>query len=170
MEKSLDRLSAEVTAVEKHCANDALAFYEPPAEYKAFFLDLCRLYLDAADWDRQSIRTLVADKRGIQNHLVSQAYHCAEQLQKSRDADWLQLGLAATVLAETQTDYRDMLLVRAELYVIAEEAGLDPAPALSSIAGLDGFGSYAVVLSRRSGSYRVIPPEKKKRMIMDKRK
>ena len=49
-------------------------------------------------------------------------------------------------------DYRDLLLVLAELYVVAEECGLDPNPAFQDIAGKSDFSTAAVVKSRRSGT------------------
>lgn len=150
-------LPQELDALEAQCAKDALAFYEPRAKHTQFFYGLCLFYLIASEYEKQQVKALIADKEGIQNNLLGYAYKCAQQIQTTGNNDWLRIGLAATVLAEEKTDYRDMLLARAELYVIAEEAELDPQSEFKTIVKIDGFDRYAVVKSRRSGTHRSTP-------------
>jgi hypothetical protein len=155
----LANLAQELAALEAQSPTSTLMIFEPGPEHEPFFGDLCRLYLAASELERHRIRFLVADKEGILNCLLGYAYKCARQLQATRDEYWLQLGLAASILAKQKMDYRDVLLAWAELYVVAEEAGIDPNPAFKAIASLARFGSYAVVASRRSGTHRVTPPK-----------
>src|SRR5437763_12610434 len=58
------------------------------------------------------------------------------QLRATRDRAWLTLGLAGASIENSRRDYRDLLLALAELYVAAEESGLDPQPEFARIATL----------------------------------
>jgi hypothetical protein len=159
MELNLANLPQELAALEAQSPKSTLEIFEPFPEHEQLFYDLCQLYLAASSLERDRIWHLVSDKEGLQNCLLGYAYRCARQLQATKDEHWLRLGLAASTLAAQKMDYRDLLLNRAELFVAAEEAGIDPDPAFKEIASLDKFGTYAVVASRRSGSHRVTPPE-----------
>lgn len=156
---NLNDLPQELAALEACSPRSTLEIFTPAAEHEPIYRDLCRLFLAASALARYRIQYLLMDKEGIQNGLLGYAYHCARQLQASKDESWLQLGVAATALAGQAMDYRDLLLAQAELFVVAEEAGCDPNPAFKAIAGLDQFDTYAVVRSRRSGTHRLTPPE-----------
>jgi hypothetical protein len=159
MDLNLDNLPQELAALEAQGPTSTLSIFEPSPELEQFCCDLCRLYLAASMLERYRIQFLVTDKEGLQNCLLGHAYKCATQLQATKDENWLRLGLAASILASQKMDYRDVLLAWAELYVVAEETGLDPNPAFKAIASLDKFDTYAVVNSRRSGTHRVAPPK-----------
>jgi hypothetical protein len=159
MELNLNNLPHALAALEAQSPKSTLEIFSPLPEHEQFFCDLCQLYVAASSLERYRIVYLLTDKEGIQNCLLGYAYQCARQLQATKDENWLRLGIAASTLAAQKMDYRDVLLNRAELYVVAEEAGIDPNPAFNEIAALDSFGTYAVVQSRRSGTHRVTPPE-----------
>jgi hypothetical protein len=150
-----------LAALEAQSPKSTLKVFEPLPEHEQFFHDLCQACLDLPGGKRFQIQDLVADKEGLQNCLLGYAYKCARELQATRDEHWLQLGVAASTLATQRMDYRDVLLNRAELYVVAEEAGIDPNPAFAEMASLPEFGAYAVVKSRRSDTHRVTPLEPK---------
>ena len=88
--------------------------------------------------------------KGILNHLLGYVRQAAERLRARGEASWLRIGLAAAAMQQGGYDPRDVLLAQAELYVTAEEVGLDPRPAVEAIGGVpSNFETYAVVRSRR---------------------
>lgn len=128
-----------------------------PAPRQVEFIDrICRTYLRADAPGRSALASRLSDKNGILNCLLGNAYRCAEMLKATQDAEWLREGLAAARLAQRGTDYRDVLLALAELYVVAEEAGIAPGAAFLEICNLPDFGAAAAVASRRSGTHRVV--------------
>jgi len=161
MEITLAHLPQELAALEAQSSRSTLEIYAPAPQHEQFYRDLCRLYLAASESERSQIRNFIADKEGVQNCLLGYAYQCAKLLQAQKDERWLQLGVVASTLARQKMDYRDVLLAWAELYVVAEEAGIDPDPAFKEIASEERFGTYAVVHSRRAGTHRATPPAPK---------
>jgi hypothetical protein len=147
-------LAQQLAELEARCAQSTLLIYTPEARDEQFFHSLCTSYLaDDPQVRAWQIMDLIRDKGGIRNSLAGYAYQCAEKLQETRDETWLRIGLAATELANDGMDYRDMLLIWAELYVGSEEAGLDPIPAFTDVANNADFGNYAVVRSRRRDTH-----------------
>jgi len=144
----MDRLEA----VGEQCPSSTLAIYPPMEEHEQFFNDLCRIYVDASHQERRLIRDAVADKEGILNCLLGYVYESARQVRVTRDRSWLRIGLAAAAIQVGGYDYRDFLLALAELYVTAEEVGIDPEPEFEAMgAGIPAdFHTYAVVRSRRA--------------------
>jgi hypothetical protein len=127
---------------------------------------LCPAYLEAAPEQRAEIRAAVSDKNGLLSALLSYVYRAAEQIQSPADREWLRRGLAAASIENCRKDYRDVLLALAELYVSAEQAGLNPRPDFKAVSRLSSrekpqggmtpvsnmlarFHSYAVLKERR---------------------
>jgi hypothetical protein len=101
------------------------------------FIKRCtRCYLAAASRERKAIRSVVSDKDGILSALLGYAYRAATQLRTKADEEWLDKGLAAVSIENCSKDYRDVLLALAELYVAAEEMGINPKPAFKAAAAL----------------------------------
>ena len=148
---NLDHLRDQLKAIEGQYPSSALVIYTPMQEHKQFFEDLCRIYLDASCQERHLIRDALAGKKGVLNCLLGYVYESAEQVRATRNRRWLQIGLAAAAIQEGSYDYRDFLLALAELYVTAEEVGIDPKPEFEAIgSGIPAdFHTYAVVKSRR---------------------
>jgi len=148
---NLNDIRDQLEAIEKQCPSSSLVIYAPMQEHKQFFNDLCQIYLDAPYRERWLIRDAVADKKGVLNCLLGHVYESAKQVRATRNRRWLQIGLAAASIQKGGYDYRDFLLALAELYVTAEEVGIDPKPEFEAIgSGIPAdFYTYAVVRSRR---------------------
>jgi hypothetical protein len=146
---SLENLAQVLDELEAQCPDSTLTIYVPEPEPAARLAEICRLYLAVGAPEQAKLMGAVAGRTGVQNHLLGYAYACAGQLKASRAGEWLRLGLAAAALAEGGMDPRDVLLALAELYVTAEAAGLEPAPAFEAVCGRGDFGDYAVVQARR---------------------
>ena len=148
---NLNDIRDQLEAIEKQCPSSNLVIYAPRRKHKQFFNDLCQIYLDAPYRERSLIRDAAADKKGVLNCLLGHVYESAKQVRATRNRRWLQIGLAAAAIQKGGYDYRDFLLALAELYVTAEEVGIDPKPEFEALG--DGipadFHTYAVVRSRR---------------------
>lgn len=129
-------LWSQLETIEKQCPHSTLSIYEPRKEHEQFFNDLCRDYLDALDEQRAQIRMAVSDKEGVLNCLLGYVYKSARHIHSAADKEWLRIGLAAASIQDCRLDYRDFLLALADLYVSAEEAGLDPRAEFSAVAAL----------------------------------
>jgi len=125
-DKTLDDLKDRLKAIEAQCPSSSLVIYAPKDEHEPFFDDLCQIYLEASARERWAIRCAVAGKKGVLNCLLGHVYKSAERVRATRDKQWLQIGLAAAAIQQGGYDQRDFLLALAELYVTAEEVGLDP--------------------------------------------
>ena len=148
---TLDDLKDRLKAVEAQCPSSPLVIYAPKDEHEQFFDELCRIYLDASTRERRAIRDAAAGKKGVLNCLLGHVYKSAERVRATGDKQWLQIGLAAAAIQQNGYDHRDFLLALAELYVAAEEVGLDPKLEFQAIGGgiPADFYRYAVVRSRR---------------------
>ena len=84
------------------------------------------------------------------NSLLGYIYDCADQLRKTRNKVWLDIGLAAGSMRGNGPDFRDFYLALTELYFAAKDVGLRPSLAFDKIGGgvPENFKDYAVVKSR----------------------
>lgn len=148
---NLNDLKNQLEAIEKQCSSSNLVIHVPMQRHEQFFNDLCQIYLDAPSQERWLIRNAVADKKGILNCLLGYVYESAKRVRATRDRRWLQIGLAAAAIQKGGYDPRDFLLALAELYVTAEEVGLDPKTEFEALGGRipANFHTHAVVRSRR---------------------
>lgn len=147
-----DNLEDWLEALEERSAHNPLVYYIPSKEDQRSLNALCQHYFRDSKRQRASIRSAVYDKKGVLNQLMACVHQAAERLQATKDTAWLEIGAAAAALLGGQLDYRDVLLALAELYVTAEEAGLDPDPVFEAVgSGIPSdFHTYAVVKSRRA--------------------
>jgi hypothetical protein len=142
------------------------ARYDPYQAIHAFLDELCPAYLEASAEERAAVRGAVSDKRGVLSALLGYAYRAAQRIQSPADREWLRRGLAAISIENCARDYRDVLLALAELYVVAEEAGLRPRSEFTAVSKLSSrelprggdtpmqgmlanFSRYAVLRERR---------------------
>jgi hypothetical protein len=116
------------------------------------FQELCELALhDPSGRERLLIKKAIDGKQGLLSCFLGYMYTAAEKMRETRDIHWLEIGLGAYILQDGYPDWRDTILAQAELYVTAEEVGLDPHPAFALI-GYDekeDFGNHPVVRERR---------------------
>jgi hypothetical protein len=149
---SLERIETWLEALEERSVHSPLAYYAPTEAQRSLFHALCQTYLEASDRERSVIRSAVSGKKGVLNQLLGLVYKAAEQLRATQDVTWLRIGAAAASMQSGHLDYRDFLLALADLYVSAEEAGLDPESefAVMGIGLPANFHAYAVVRGRRS--------------------
>ncbi|MBN1995002.1 MAG: hypothetical protein JW953_20070 [Anaerolineae bacterium] len=103
-------------------------------EMYALLDELCPAYLEATPAEREKIRAAASDKDGLLSALLGYVYKSARQIRCPADREWLRRGLAAVSIENCRKDYRDVLLALAELYVLAEAAGLNPKPDFRAIA------------------------------------
>lgn len=141
----------------------------PPADnpfpdFHAVLDTVCTAYLHADPAERSAIRQVVAGRDS-----GAWVRHYADQLAKqltSPDSELLRRAIAAVSIENCASDYRDTITSLADLYVRAEELGIDPRPHFAAIAelsddqptpgGCDSFAKmllefekYAVVAERR---------------------
>lgn len=150
----------------KRVKDAQLAKYNPYQEMYEFFDEICPAYLGATTEQRAEIRLAVSDKAGVLSALLGYVYRSANRIQSSSDGEWLRKGLAAVSIENCCKDFRDVLLALAELYVVAEEAGIDPKPEFKAVSRLSSrekpsggttpvsrmlasFHRYAVLKERR---------------------
>jgi hypothetical protein len=150
------QLLQEIDKKEADFVRSTLEIVGPNKEQEEFLDLVCRTYLDSQPADKSILVSHLSNKAGIPNCLLGNAYRCAKMLKQSNDVEWLRCGLASSYLAARRMDERDVLLAWAELYVVAEEAGIPPDQEFLNICGMDDFGRYAVVRSRRSGTHKVV--------------
>ena len=131
--------------------DSALLIYRPGPEQRGFLVRLLDLYAGAPQAERDEIENALRGRYGLLNLMLGCVYDAAGMIRSGGDAAWLVRGLTAAAIESSlgRVDERDRLLALAELWVTAEEAGLDPGPWFERICGLPGFSEYAVVRSRR---------------------
>ncbi len=146
----LDRL----TALNNRFPYSSLQINPPnDAETTDLFAALCHRALENKDGKEHAlILESIKGNKGLASAFLGFIYTAAEKLRQTGDIRWLEIGLGASILQAEYPDERDYLLAMAELYVAAEESGLDPRPffALVGYDEADDFGNYAVVRSRRN--------------------
>jgi hypothetical protein len=153
---TLDDLLSQLPLIEQRSPRSAIEIYGPSDEHARFYHDLCRTYLVAPYLQRVQIADAVRGKPGVLNNLLGYVYEAAQHVRETRGNDWLQIGLAAAAMRGDGPDYRDFFLALAELYVAAEEAGLDPRAEFAAIGGgvPADFHTYAVLKEQQSANTR----------------
>ena len=115
-----------------------LARYDPYEAIYALLDELCPAYLAASAEQRAAVRAAASDKNGVLSALLGYAWRAARRIQSPEDREWLRRGLAAISIENCARDYRDVLLALAELYVMAEEAGIKPSSDFRAVSRLSG--------------------------------
>jgi hypothetical protein len=148
------------------------AKYDPYQAIYRLLDEMCPAYLEASSEQRAAVRAAVSDKRGVLSALLGYAYRAARRIQSAADREWLRKGLAAISIEDCSRDYRDVLLALAELYVVAEEAGIKPGSDFKAVSRLSSgekprggdtsvqemlanFRGYGVLRERRRRGKRV---------------
>ncbi len=148
---SLDHLTDRLQAIEARLHYDVAERESPGEKPEAVLRALCRGYLRASEQERAIIRNRVRGKQRVLIRLLSILLTATERVRATGDAAWLQMGAAAGAIHGGQLDFRDFLVALAELYVAAEDAGLDPDATFKAIGGglPKDFETYPEVEKRR---------------------
>jgi hypothetical protein len=152
-----------------------LAEYDPGAAVEPILEQMCAEYLIASPAERERCRAAVSENDSVQSFLLGYVATCADRIRSPEDLGPLRRGLAAASIENCATDYRDVFVALAKLFVWAERAGVDPVPHFREVGRLSSdatprggsipvskmlseFQDYAVVSECRatSGAW---PPE-----------
>ena len=122
----------ELTAIREQ----RLAKYDPGADIEPILERMCAEYLTASQAERERCRAAVSDKDAVQSFLLGYVASCADRIRCPEDLGPLRRGLAAASIENCATDYRDVLVALAKLFVCAERAGIDPVPHFREVGRL----------------------------------
>ena len=137
-----------------------------PGRIDKFLDNNYSVYLESSPEDCQNIRTSFYGNRDFENFLFGYTRRAVSQLQTSGEEIWLWRGLVSTSLENCGIDYRDTLICLAELFVTAENHGIDAKGSFQKVAWrssqekprgvptpvaqvLMNFESYAILEERR---------------------
>lgn len=137
------------------------------SELRRLLDQLCEAFFACDAASRTGLRTYVAQRQDLCDQVHVYAFQVSTGVTGPQDVPVLRRGLAAVSVENCAFDVRDTLMALANLYVGAEEVGIDPRRHFSLVAGLSDdartrggcgsmanlfreFESYAVVQERRS--------------------
>jgi hypothetical protein len=151
LENDMDGIRKGLADIDRHFTDSTLLIYRPTEDQERFLNGVLIHYMETTPEQRAAVLEAFRGRYGLLNMLVGLAYTAADRIRSTGEDIWLRIGLTAASIEESlgKVDFRDRLLALAELFVTAEEAGLDPRADFESICGLKGFSDYAVVRSRR---------------------
>ncbi|HOJ65176.1 MAG TPA: hypothetical protein PLE45_12235 [Spirochaetota bacterium] len=150
-----DNIIKIIEELDKKAPHSTLAYFAPDSSDEDHYYEICNYYLNSSKEERYFMRSRLKNMKGITNNLLGYALLCVESLIETKDIKWLKIGLCSTILAEENMDYRDVLMVRAELYVTAEEFQINPDPVFNEL-GVKNFGNSRIVEERRDGVWTMI--------------
>jgi hypothetical protein len=141
----------------------ALAAHDDPQpDLFRWFEKLCANYLTCDAGGRAEMRDRVGNRRRLGQLIHGYADWLAAEIRHADDTQKLQLALAAVLIDNCGSDYRDTLLTLADLFVSAEQAGIEPMAVFKSMSALatdsttpGGCDSLARIL-REFESYAVL--------------
>lgn len=108
--------------------------------------EVCKVYISANSHQRAAIRSMAGSLSSVIYNLVSYPSIAAKFIHSSADKEWLELGLAAALIEDGRSDFRDTYIALGELYLAAENNGIDPIPYFESLGNPPNTGT-----SPRSG-------------------
>jgi hypothetical protein len=108
--------------------------HDPRGELYPLFERLCAAYSADHDDLRASIRAFAAERKKLGGLLWRFANHLAGRISGEADARLVQHALAALSIENCPANYRDTLMTLADVYVAAENAGIDPRPLFAEAA------------------------------------
>jgi hypothetical protein len=129
---SWEEFDRELTELEA----SLVAKYDPRGELHPLFGQLCDSYLGGDGATRDAMRAYVAERKTLGELLWRYANSLGCALRQAEDEALLQRALIAVAIENCASDYRDTLMTLADLYVAAEEAGLEPQSAFDAAAAL----------------------------------
>jgi hypothetical protein len=109
--------------------------YAHAADLDEWVKEVCSIYLNADDKEREDIREMFQD-RDTQSFLFAFTERASEQVKHSTSIEWLTLGLAALSIEDQRSDSRDTDLALWQLYRRAESVGINANPIFRRVAAL----------------------------------
>jgi hypothetical protein len=97
---------------------------------------LCAAYVAADQAGRAEIRAFAAQRKSLGDVLGRFANQAATRVTCAADGPRVAQALTALAIENCPTDYRDTLMTLADLYVAAEQAGVDPRPLFAAASEL----------------------------------
>ena len=139
---------------------------DPFVEIREVMDEVCPAYLVASTDERERLRSIVADLNDLSMLIRGYADTLSSEILSPNDTEKLRCGLAAISIENCRTDSRDTMLSLADLFVGAEEVGIDPLPYFQELSELSSsatptggntsvaemfreFHEYAVIAERR---------------------
>jgi hypothetical protein len=110
------------------------AKHDPYADLHELFTQLCRAYVVGSDARRARVRAFVADRSKRGQLLWRFANRLARRVQSPEHAELVTFALAAIAIDNCSANYRDTLMTLADLFVAADQAGLNPQPLFEQAA------------------------------------
>jgi hypothetical protein len=110
------------------------AEHNPYEELHALFEQLCHAYIAGDDACRAHVREFAAERSKRGQLLWRYANRLARRVQSPGDAALVTTALAAIAIDNCSANYRDTLMTLADLFVAAEQAGVDPRPLFEQAA------------------------------------
>src|SRR5512133_2157316 len=131
----LQALLDKLTALDEQYPYSSLLINVPSSEEtEKLFTELCLRALHGNEsYASTHIKEAIKGKPGLLSCFLGYMYTATEKIRETRDIYWLEVGLGASILQDGYPDWRDYILAMAELYVTAEQCGLDPDPTFKLI-------------------------------------
>jgi hypothetical protein len=102
------------------------ANFDPWVAIHPLVEQLCAAYVAGDGAERAEIRAFAAQRKSLGDVLGRFANQCAARVTCAADGPRVAQALTALAIENCPTDYRDTLMTLADLYVAAEQAGVDP--------------------------------------------
>jgi hypothetical protein len=139
---------------------------DPYLEFERILDQVCPNYLNALPDERGEVRELVSARAKLSNLMRGYASGLTKKINSPADHEKVLNALAAISMENCRTDFRDTWIVLANLFVRAEEVGIDPKHYFQCVAQLSSdqpaiggsvslkealcsFDTYSIVAERR---------------------
>jgi hypothetical protein len=138
-----------------------------PGRINSFLDNNYTVYLESSPEICEKIRGTFYGDRNFENFLFTYTRRAVSELLATGEESWLSRGLASTSLENCGIDYRDTLVCLAELFVTAENQGIDPKTSFLKVAEISShykprggstpvsemmknFENYPILIERRN--------------------
>jgi hypothetical protein len=108
---------------------------DPWEEVYTVLDSLCAIYVDINAAQRQEICHLLNSKHYVLNGINGYVSRNADLYRETKDSKWVGFALTSVIIEDGRTDYRDILMSLAYLYLTIVDVGeLDPYPQFQAAA------------------------------------
>jgi hypothetical protein len=108
---------------------------DPWEEVYTVLDSLCAIYVDINAAQRQEICHLLNSKHYVLNGINGYVSRNADLYRETKDSKWVGFALTSVIIEDGRTDYRDILMSLAYLYLTIVDVGeLDPYPHFQAAA------------------------------------
>jgi len=91
----IDNLINQLEVIEQQSLHSPLLISKPNKDHERFFSQLCQTYIKISSPQRDVVCDAVRRKANVMNGLLGYIYCCANQVRKTGNKVWLEIGLAA---------------------------------------------------------------------------